>query len=332
LTQASDPDVKPPHAIVTVTGVLDPALVGPTLAHEHLYCDLSVHSGNEDNVLADVVRTVEELEYFRVAGGRTIIEVTPEGVGRNPVQLRAISEGSGVRIVSGIAFYVASTYPAWLDCAAGNSPNAGRLADYFVHQIEEGHNGVRAGIIGEIASHNAPGGSARDYRLDDTESVLFTAAAQAQRRTGTGIITHASLGRGGHAQLQLLEQAGADPGRVCIGHCDAEWHADPAEDLDYYLPILKRGSFCAFDLIGWTELAPDDIRADRVAALVKLGYERQILLATDTCRQSQLHANGGRGYDYLWTSFLPRLRARGVTAEQIQSMLVAGPRTLLTLT
>lgn len=321
-----------PHAIVTVTGMLDPALLGPTLAHEHLYCDLAVHSGNQDNVLADVSRTVEELEYFRAAGGRTIIEVTPEGVGRDPVQLRAISEGSDVRIVSGIAFYVESTYPAWLARAAGSSSKADRLADYFVHQIEEGDNGVRAGIIGEIASHNAPGGSARDYRLGETESILFEAAAQAQRRTGAGIITHASLGRGGHAQLQLLEQSGADPGRVCIGHCDAEWHPNPDEDLGYYLPILERGAFCAFDLIGWTDLAPDDVRADRVAALIKLGYERQILLATDTCRQSQLHANGGRGYDYLWTSFLPRLRARGVTEAQIQSMLVAAPRTLLTLT
>jgi predicted metal-dependent phosphotriesterase family hydrolase len=330
--QARDPESEGAKTIVTVTGLLDPASLGPTLAHEHLYCDLSVHSGKLDNVLTNVDRTVEELQYFRAAGGRAIIEVTPEGVGRDPVQLRAISEGSGVPIVSGIAFYVESTYPAWLRSSAGASLNADRIADYFVRQIEEGHDGVRAGIIGEIASHNAPGGIARDYCLDDAEAILFTAAARAQRRTGAGIITHASLGRAGHAQLRLLEQAGADPARVCIGHCDAEWHDNPEEDLDYYLPILEQGAFCAFDMIGWTDLAPDEIRADRIAALIKRGYEQQVLLSTDTCRRSQLHANGGRGYDYLWTSFLPRLQDRGLTDMQIQSMLVTGPRRLLTLT
>ncbi len=317
--------------IVTVKGPIDPAALGATLAHEHLICDLSVHSGKADNVLTDAARTIHELRYFRQAGGRAIIEVTPEGVGRDAVQLRTVSEGSGVTIISGIAFYVESTYPAWVRSLGCGPASAEHLADYFVRQIEDGHGGVHAGIIGEIASHNAPGGSAGDYRLDDAEVVLFTAAAQAQRRSGAGIITHAALGRGGHAQLRLLEHAGANPARVCIGHCDAEWRRSEQEDMDYYLPILDRGAFCAFDMIGWTDLVPDDIRADRIAALAAAGYERQILLSTDTCRQSQLHALAGRGYDFLWTSFLPRLRARGVTEGQIQSMLLAGPRRLLTL-
>jgi predicted metal-dependent phosphotriesterase family hydrolase len=329
---ARESEASGSKAIVTVTGLLDPCLLGPTLAHEHLYSDLSAHSGKADNVLTDVSRSVDELKHLRAVGGEAVIEVTPEGVGRDPAQLRRISEGSGITIVSGIAFYLESTYPSWARSSADGPVNVDRLADYFVHQIEEGQAGVRAGIIGEIASHNAPGGTSTEYRLDDAEAVLFTAAAQAQRRSGAGIITHAALGRGGHAQLRLLEQAGAVAGRVCIGHCDAEWRSDPQDDLAYYLPILERGAFCAFDLIGWTELAPDDIRADRIAALIGLGYEQQILLGTDTCRQSQLHVNGGRGYDYLWRSFLPRLRARGVAEEQIRSMMVIGPRRLLTLT
>jgi phosphotriesterase-related protein len=93
--------------------------------------------------------------------------------------------------------------------------------------------------------------------------------------------------------------------------------------------MLRRGALCSFDLIGWTESVSDALRADWITELVRLGYERQILLSTDTCRRSHLHANGGRGYDYLWTSFLPRLLRRGVTQAQIESMLVAAPRRLL---
>jgi predicted metal-dependent phosphotriesterase family hydrolase len=310
--------------VTTVSGQVPGEQLGPTSAHEHLYCDISVHSGREDNILTDVPVMVDELAYLRRAGGRTVVDVTPEGIGRNPAMLKAISDGSGVQIVSGIAFYTEETYPAWV---RGSTET--QVADYFVREIEEGRDGVRAGLIGELASHNAERPEPAAYRLTEAESHLFRAAAQAQRRTGVAITTHASLGRGGHAQLAVLERAGADLGRVAIGHCDAHWHADPDRDLDYYLPILERGAFCSFDLIGWGELAPDEVRAERIAVLVRLGYARQIVLGSDTCRRSQLRANGGRGLASLWTSFLPRLAALGVTEADISSMLVDAPRRLL---
>ena len=310
--------------VMTVTGEVPGVQLGPTAMHEHLYCDISVQSGREDNILTDVPVMVEELAYVRRAGGRTVVDVTPEGLGRAPAMLKAISDGSGVQVVSGIAFYTEETYPAWV-----RGSTEAQVADYFVREIEEGRDGVRAGLIGELASHNAERPEPAAYQLTKAESHVFRAAAQAQRRTGVAISTHASLGRGGHAQLAVLERAGADLGRVAIGHCDAHWHPDPDRDVEYYLPILQQGAFCSFDLIGWSELAPDDVRAERVAALVRLGYARQIVLGSDTCRRSQLRANGGRGLDFLWTSFLPRLSALGVTESDIRGMLVDAPRRLL---
>jgi predicted metal-dependent phosphotriesterase family hydrolase len=82
-------------------------------------------------------------------------------------------------------------------------------------------------------------------------------------------------------------------------------------------------------MIGWNDFMPDEIRAERIAALVRAGFERQILLSTDTCRKSHLHANGGRGFDHVWTAFLPLLRAEGVTEAQIDSMMIEAPRRLL---
>ncbi len=198
-----------------------------------------------------------------------------------------------------------------------------------MREIEEGTDGVRAGLIGELMSHNEPVANASGYRLHEMEERVFIAAAQAQKRTGVAISTHASLGRAGHAQLDVLERHGADLGRVVIGHCDAHWHADIDLDLDYYLPILARGAYCQFDMIGWTELAADTTRADRIAALMALGHAGKVTLSTDTCRLSQMHRNGGRGFDHVWTSFLPELRVRGVTEAQIDSMLVDAPRSVL---
>ncbi|MEI8309210.1 MAG: hypothetical protein WCH98_00480 [Verrucomicrobiota bacterium] len=317
------PHIRPWRSVTTVTGEIPSAGLGVTLAHEHIICEVSLHSGNPDNLMQDIPLMVEELALFRQAGGHSIIEVTPEGIGRDPVKLRAISEASGVQIVSGIAFYEESTYPAWLRTATVDA-----IADYFVRQIAEGTDGVRAGLIGELMSHNEPVSNCASYQLTAGEAHVFQAAAQAQRRTGVAISTHA-YGGAGHAQLDMLERAGVDLERVVIGHCDVHWPGDLDADLEYVSPILERGAFCQFDLIGWDHLADDASRADRVAALAKTGFEKRILLATDTCRLSQLRRNGGRGYGHLLESFLPKLRERGVTEAQIHSMLVDAPRRLL---
>lgn len=307
--------------IVTVTGEIAASQLGPTSAHEHLHCDISKFSGKPDNRVTDATLIAEELKWFRNVGGRSIVEVTPEGIGRDPLKLREISQASGVQVISGISFYDQSTYPEWV-----RSASVSQIADYFVRHLDEGHEGVRAGVIGELMSHNEPKPNQSGYRLHELERRVFEAGAQAQQRTGVAITTHASLGRGGHAQLDVLERAGANLEKVVIGHCDAHWHDDAEKDMEYYLPILKRGACCEFDLIGWTELVSDEIRADRIAALIRLGYEKQLLLATDTCRCSQLRCNGGRGFDFLWRDFLPRLRQRGVTDSQIDFMLVGTPR------
>jgi phosphotriesterase-related protein len=291
------------------------------LAHEHLYSDFAVFSGKPDNRFTVASEVIDELAWFRQAGGRSIVEVTPEGTGRDPLQLREISRASGVQVISGIAFYEESTFPAW-----ARDASVDEITDYFVFHLEEGQGGVRAGVIGELTSHNEPAPNASGYRLRELEQRVFEAAAAAQRRTGACITTHAALGRAGHAQLDVLERAGADLARVIIGHCDAHWHDDPDLDYAYYLPILERGGCCQFDLIGWTELAPDCVRADRLAALVAMGFARQLLLSTDTCRLSHLRCRGGRGFDFLWTSFLPQLKSRSVSDAQINCMLVETPR------
>jgi phosphotriesterase-related protein len=310
--------------IVTVTGPIPASELGPTLAHEHLYSDFAVFSGKPDNRFTVASEVIEELAWFRQGGGQSIVEVTPEGTGRDPERLREISRSSGVHVISGIAFYEESTYPAWVREAPVE-----QIADYFVFHLEEGHAGVRAGVIGELTSHNEPAPNASGYRLRELEQRVFEAAAAAQRQTGACITTHAALGRAGHAQLDVLERAGADLTRVIIGHCDAHWHDDPELDYAYYLPILQRGACCQFDLIGWTELAPDDVRADRLTALIEMGFVRQLTLSTDTCRLSHLRCRGGRGYDFLWTSFLPRLKSRGISDLQINCMLVETPQRML---
>ena len=55
----------------------------------------------------------------------------------------------------------------------------------------------------------------------------------------------------------------------------------------------------------------------------------RVLLSTDTCRKTQLHHYGGRGFDFLPNVVLPGLRRLGVSEDQIEQMTVTNPARLL---
>ena len=61
------------------------------------------------------------------------------------------------------------------------------------------------------------------------------------------------------------------------------------------------------------------------------GHAERILLSLDVCHNSQLRHYEGNGYTYLHETFLPRLRAAGVSEAEIETMTVANPRRVLTI-
>jgi predicted metal-dependent phosphotriesterase family hydrolase len=180
---------------------------------------------------------------------------------------------------------------------------------------------VRPGIIGEIGTEHA--------WMSAQEERVHRAAARAARVTGLAVTTHSLHSQVGLDQLRLLEEEGADPARVIIGH------ADSVPDLDYYLAILDRGANVQFDLLG----APGDaVRAqgeprliEIIVELLERGFTDQILLSQDVSANRQLKAYGGNGYSYLAQHFLPKLRTAAVGEGEIARMTVDNPRRLLTV-
>jgi predicted metal-dependent phosphotriesterase family hydrolase len=291
--------------VITVTGEVSKQNLGVTLFHEHILHQISISSGKPDNTCVDRDVIVDELLRFRAAGGGTICDVTPAGLGRDPDGLRQVSQRSGVKIISGFGLYLEKDFPE-----EARNLSQKKLTDYIVRQVDGESTNIRAGLIGEIASHNENHSDWRKYQLTRREDEIFRAVADAQKRTGLSISTHASMGRAGVAQVQSLLNAGANPERVIIGHCDAQSHEDVEIDLDYYHRLLKEGVMLSFDLFGWEELMPDKERCRRIGLLVREGFLERILISTDTCRCSQLHRFGGRGFDYLFPAFYRKELAR----------------------
>lgn len=62
---------------------------------------------NLDNmVLEDKSVAIREVEYFKKVGGKTIVEVTPNHIGRDPIGLVNVSKVTGVNIIMGTAYTI----------------------------------------------------------------------------------------------------------------------------------------------------------------------------------------------------------------------------------
>lgn len=310
-----------PH-VETVLGPLDPADLGVTLPHEHTAISLWQIPNRWDywELRRDEPLILDELRRFSDAGGRSLVDLTLPGIGRDPAWLRRLSEASGLAIVMGAGWYREPYYPpeALIDRRSVDS-----LADELVRDATEGVDGtgIRAGILGEIGT-DKPWLSAREERV-------HRAVARAARRTGLAISTHAAQSAVGLDQLRVLDEEGADLSRVVIGHADSN------PSLDYYIAIIERGASVEFDFLGMSftplERHGEGRVVELICELLGRGHAGRILLSQDVCHDAQLTRYGGNGYAYLAESFLPRLRAAGVSDDEIATITVDNPRRLLTI-
>ncbi|MBV9357605.1 MAG: phosphotriesterase [Chloroflexi bacterium] len=306
--------------VMTVRGPIDADELGVVQALEHLLLNIEWPASrwSLDGILQDERLAVEELRAFRAAGGRSIVDLTNIGMRRDPVGVRRISEATDVHVVLGCGWYRQPHYPP--EALIDRSSTAA-LASQLVHEIEHGLDGtdVRPGIVGEIGSH-------KDF-VSAQEERVFRAAGRAAARTGLAVSTHSVASPVGREHLRILIEEGVDPRRVAIGH------ADSYLQLDYLEALLREGAWVQFDNIGYRlpmVAALESRLTDAIVTLIQHGWVGQLLLSQDVCHRSHLKAYGGQGYDYLLTTFIPRLEAAGVSAEASQRMLVDNPRRLLT--
>jgi len=299
---------------MTVTGPVEPSELGVTLTHEHVFSNALLEYRATGGILNDEELAVEELLRYVAAGGRTLVDVTLDEIGRDPRGLERVAKATGLNIVMGCGHY----RDPYLDKDWFDRTSVDQIAQMMVDDIVQGvgDTNIRSGIIGEI-------GSDRWY-ISAAEERSFRAAARAQLQTGLTITTHAARWPVGLLQLDVLNSEGVDSGRVIIGH------ADTVPDPEYHLAVVDRGAFISFDGFG-TEPDYEAERCTRsILHLIKEGFANRILLSQDVFQKSQLHAYGGNGYDHLLVSVTPRLLRAGFSEQDIKSILVDNPRSALT--
>ena len=110
-------------------------------------------------------------------------------------------------------------------------------------------------------------------------------------------------------------------------------HSGDATDLDYLRRLADAGCLLGMDRFGLSALLPFEQRVDTVAELARLGYADRMVLSHDAAcyidwfRPEQITAFAPDWhFGHLFDHVLPGLLERGVSQEQIETMLVANPR------
>ncbi|MCX9021223.1 phosphotriesterase-related protein [Citrobacter portucalensis] len=281
---------------------------GYTWVHEHLHIDLSGFKNNLDCRLDQYDLICQEMKDLRALGVSNIIEMTNRYMGRNPQFMLDLMRDTGINVVACTGYYQDAFFP---EHVAARSVE--QLAQEMVDEIVIGIDGteLKAGIIAEIGSSEGV--------ITPLEEKVFIAAARAHIETGRPISTHTSFSTMGVEQLVLLQAHGVDLSRVTVGHCDLK------DNLDNILRMIDLGAYVQFDTIGKNNYYPDEKRIGMLHELRNRGLLNRVMLSMDITRRSHLKANGGNGYDYLLTTFIPQLRQSGFSQADVDTMLRDNP-------
>src|SRR5688500_12050499 len=111
-------------SIRTVLGDILPDELGICLPHEHVWCHQALaprpelfglsRSTSSWMRLNDEDRMLAELIAYRQAGGRSIVDVTCDGWGRDLDVLARLSDAAGVHIIATAGFYIEPCMPPFV--------------------------------------------------------------------------------------------------------------------------------------------------------------------------------------------------------------------------
>lgn len=345
----------------TVLGLVDANDLGLTLPHEHLLVDwrflfaepespeekklsrekvtlenlwFSRHymlSSKDNMVLEDEAIAIREAKNFKKVGGKTIVEVTPIHIGRNPIGLVNVSKASRVNIIMGTAYYIGFSHTNEMKMDKKTEED---IAKEFIRdiQIGVGDKGIKAGIIGEIGC---------SWPMDENEKKVLRAAGIAQQETGAAISVHP----GAHEEaplehIRILKEVGANINRVIMGHINRTF---PSEAEKAHIELAETGCCLAFDqfgreggqpasLIGKQDRVTDQTRIYQIKKLIQRGFIDQILVSHDVCFKHQQQTYGGSGFRYIPTILVAEMLKKGIVKDQINTILVENPKRMFSFT
>ncbi len=318
-------------AVETVRGPVDVNALGPTLMHEHVFVltpDVMQNYGDqwwdEEERVADAI---EKLRAVKALGIDTIVDPTVVGLGRDIPRVARINAEVDLNIVVATGLYTFDEIPHFFHYRGPDTLLGGPelMTDMFVHDIREGigDTGVKAAFLKGVVEERG---------LTPDQTRVQRAIAATHRETGVPITVHTNAAhQTGRAAVEFYAKEGVDLTKVVVGH------AGDSNDLDYLMWIMDQGATIGCDRFGIDLFNPTDDRVATIVALCGRGYADRIVLSHDAaCYMDFFSGEAGQQalatvtpnwhFRHISEDVLPALRERGVSEEQITTMMVDNPR------
>lgn len=307
----------PKLSVMTLRGRVDADQLGFTLMRERVMVDFigaDKVSRNRYDPEQVVKAAPPHLRKARELGCRTSVDCAPAWLGRDASVLHRLLVATGLNIITSAGYYGARKH-AFIPAHA-YTETAERLATRWTREFERGIDGtkIKPGII-KIGVDAGP--------LSEVNAKIVTAAALTHLHTGLTIGSHTGDGLAAMRQLDILEERGVSP-RAFI------WiHAQSEKDHQLHIEAAKRGCWVEFDGIN-TGSVPRHL--DLVKAMAGAGFLDHTLISMDAGWYHIGEPGGGsyRGYESLFTEFLPALR-KDFSEAQVNQLVIANPRQALAL-
>lgn len=338
--------------IHTVNGTIQADYSGAISTHEHLLLDfrcvfqkpiskdnskanekITLHNlgwirqnwaNNLDNLLLDdKLLAINEIKLFEKYGGKTIVDVTPIGLGRNPLILKEISAKTGVNIVMGSSYYIEKVHPNHIKESTIQIIQ-NDITKEFYHGV--GQTKIMPGIIGEIGC---------SWPWTKEEQKIVHASALAQKETGAPLMIHP--GRHNSAPMEILnflQKLNIQMDKVIMAHIERTIVEE--EELK---KVAATGCYLEYDLFGHensfypldpkTPMPNDFQRLTQIQKLIDLGHLSQILIAQDICSKHRLTQYGGHGYHHILENIVPRMELMNFTSKTIETITIQNPINIL---
>lgn len=311
---------------MTVNGPIAPEELGFCLPHEHVLSRFGIDPVEppEYDEAAMVEEVVPYLTYLRELGVGAVADCTAYSFGRAPALLRKLSEASGLHLLTNTGWYGAADDRYVPEEAYRLS--AEEIAERWIAEFADGigGTGIRPGFI-KVAVDGGP--------LSPIDAKLVRAAALTHRATGLTIKAHTGDNApAARQQLDLLVEEGVAPGAWTWTHAQ---NTPDAQDL---IEVARRGAWISLDGIKTPYFANGrmqgsdtlDRHLNHLLALREADLLGRVIISHDG---SSFPPEGTvrRPMDIISNSFLPLLRAHGLSPAEITVLTVDNPARYFTL-
>jgi phosphotriesterase-related protein len=306
--------------IRTVSGDVDPRVLGRVDYHEHLFQVSPLLPGDD---LDDEDASRAEAQHLRNSGFTAMVDATPIGLGRRPAALARIAADARLHVVATTGVHRDAHYRSghWLP-----ERSAEELARLFVRDLVDGMpesdepgappTGVRAGLLKAGIDY---------WSISPTARRVLEAIGRAHEATGAPVMVHLEHGTAAFEVLDLLAGHGVSADAVALAHIDR--NPDPG----LHAELAATGAYLGYDGVARHKDWPDSVVLDCLVAAAVRGAADRILLGGDVARRSRYAAYGGMpGLAFLGERFLPRMVREG-GRELADRVLTANPARWLTL-